>query len=183
MPIGIIDYTMYNKLSVFAPEIKGLWAFAPVPGTVAEDGSIRREVGSGGSATVMFKKTKNKDAAWKFLKWWTSKETQIAFGRQMEIRMGTAARYPTANMEALSALPWPTKDFQMLKEQMHWVRGIPEVPGGYFTGRNIDNAFRRVVVQGDDPRETMDNYVSYINDEITLKRKEFNLPYREMRGK
>lgn len=179
MPIGIADYTMYNKLSVFAPEIKGLWEFAPVPGTKKPDGSLRRDVGSGGSGVVMFKRTKNKDAAWKFMEWWTSKETQIAFGRQMEIRMGSSARYPTANMEALAALPWPSRDFDRLKEQMKWVKGIPEVPGGYLTGRNIDNAFRRVVVQGDDPRETMDYYVRYINDEIALKRKEFNLPYEK----
>jgi hypothetical protein len=56
------------------------------------------------------------------------------------------------------------------------VRGIPEVPGGYLTGRHIDNAFRKVVVQGEDPRETMEYYVRYINEEITSKRKEFNLP-------
>ncbi|WP_219835407.1 extracellular solute-binding protein [Paenibacillus sp. R14(2021)] len=179
MPIGIVDYTMYNKLSVFAPEIKGLWSFAPVPGTDAGDGTIHREVGSGGSSTVMFKHTKNKDAAWAFMKWWTGTDTQVAFGRQMEIRMGAAARYPTANMEALGRLPWPTKDYQKLQEQMQWVQGIPEVPGGYLTGRNIDNAFRRVVVQGDDPRETLENYVRAMDEEMTLKRKEFNLPYEK----
>ncbi|TFE25189.1 extracellular solute-binding protein [Cohnella luojiensis] len=179
MPIGISDYTDYNKLSVFAPEIKGLWSFSPVPGVLGADGTIHREVAGTGTAIVMFKKTKNKDAAWQFLDWWTSKETQIDFGRQMEIRLGTSARYPTANLEALGQLPWPTKDYKMLKEQIHWLRGIPEVPGGYFTGRHLDNAFRRVVVQGDDPRETLDNYINYINDEITIKRKEFKLPYRE----
>ncbi|MCQ6560707.1 extracellular solute-binding protein [Paenibacillus mendelii] len=179
MPIGIADYTMYNKLSVFAPEIKGLWEFAAVPGTKTASGEIRRDVGSGGSSAVILKQTKNKEAAWTFLKWWTSKETQLAFGRQMEIRLGTSARYPTANLEAMSLLPWPSKDYQQLKKQQEWVHGIPEVPGGYMTGRHIDNAFRKVVVQGDDPRESMDNYVRYINEEITLKRKEFKLPYKE----
>jgi ABC-type glycerol-3-phosphate transport system substrate-binding protein len=179
MPIGISDYTDYNKLSVFAPEIKGLWDFAPVPGIRSADGSVHREVASNGTAAVMFKQTKNKDDAWAFLDWWTSKETQLAFGRQMEIRLGPSARYPTANLDALGQLPWPTKDYITLMEQMKWARGIPEVPGGYFTGRHLDNAFRRVVIKGDDPRETMDNYVRAINDEITLKRKEFNLPYKK----
>ncbi|UVI28307.1 extracellular solute-binding protein [Paenibacillus spongiae] len=179
MPIGIADYTMYNKLSVFAPEIKGLWEFAAVPGTMTASGEIRRDVGSGGSSAVMLKHAKNKEAAWTFMKWWTGKDTQLAFGRQMEIRLGTSARYPTANLEAMSLLPWPAKDYQQLKLQQEWVHGIPEVPGGYMTGRHIDNAFRRVVVQGDDPRESMDNYVRYINEEITLKRKEFKLPYKE----
>lgn len=179
MPIGVVDYTMYNKLNAFAPEIKGLWSFAPVPGTMTPDGKIHREVGSSGSASVMFKGVKDKESAWTFLKWWTEKDTQVAFGRQMEIRMGAAARYPTANKEALAELPWPTQDFRKLEEQMQWARGIPEVPGGYLTGRNIDNAFRRVVVQGEDPRETLENYVRIMNEELTLKRKEFNLPYEK----
>lgn len=179
MPIGIVDYTMYNKLNAFAPEIKGLWAFAPVPGTPGADGTIRREVGASGSGAVMFDHTQDKDAAWQFLKWWTSKDTQSSFGRQMEIRLGTSARYPTANKEALANLPWPTQDYRMLEEQMRWARGVPEVPGGYLTGRHIDNAFRRVVVQGDDPRETLENYVRVMNEEITLKRKEFHLPYEK----
>jgi ABC-type glycerol-3-phosphate transport system substrate-binding protein len=177
MPIGIVDYTMYNKLSVYAPEIKGLWGFVPVPGTKNQDGTIRRDVGSGGSASVMFQHAKNKDAAWEFLKWWTSKDTQLGFGREMEVRLGTSARYPTANVEALTLLPWPTQDLNTLMEQMKWAKGIPEVPGGYLTGRNIDNAFRKVVVQGEDPRETMDYYVRYMNEEITANRKDFHLPY------
>jgi hypothetical protein len=66
-----------------------------------------------------------------------------------------------------------------LQRQWQWVKGVPEMPGGYFTGRHLDNAFRRVVLQGDDPRETVDKYVRFINDEITLKRKEFGLPYEK----
>ncbi|MBP3961246.1 extracellular solute-binding protein [Paenibacillus lignilyticus] len=179
MPIGIVDYTMYNKLSVYAPEIKGLWGFAPVPGTKQPDGTIRRDVGTGGTAAVMFEHTNDKESAWSFMKWWTSKETQLAFGREMEVRLGTSARYPTANIEALKLLSWPVQDLNTLLEQMEWTRGIPEVPGGYLTGRNIDNAFRRVVVQGEDPRETMDFYVRYMNEEINARRKEFNLPYEK----
>lgn len=179
MPIGITDYTMFNKLGVFAPEIKGLWDFVPVPGTKTADGTIRRDVGSSGSATLMFEHMKNKEAGWEFLKWWTSKDTQLKFGREMEVRLGTSARYPTANLEALTQLPWQSKDLKTLMEQMKWVHGIPEVPGGYLTGRHIDNAFRKVVNSGDDPREAIDYYVRYINDEITQKRKEFNLPYKK----
>ena len=32
MPLAIADYTQYSYLSVFAPEIKGLWGFTVVPG-------------------------------------------------------------------------------------------------------------------------------------------------------
>lgn len=179
MPVVISDYTLFNKLNVFAPEIKGLWEFTSVPGVKMAAGAIHKDVGSSGTAAIMMESSENKQEAWEFLKWWTTKETQVAFGRELEIRMGASARYPTANLEALDELPWQTSDLNNLKEQFQWVRGIPEVPGGYFTGRHLDNAFRKVVVQGEDARESLDYYLRYINEEITLKRQEFNLPYKK----
>lgn len=175
MPIGIADYTTYNMLTVMAPEIKGLWDFTIVPGTEHEDGSVSHEVASHTTAVMMLDNADDKDAAWSFMKWWTDKDTQLAYGRELEGLLGEAARYPTANIEALEQLPWPVKDFNNLKRQWHWVRGIPQVPGGYFTGRHLDNAFRRVVNESENPREALSDYILYINDEIALKRKEFNL--------
>ena len=177
MPIGIANYDTYNMLTVLAPEIRGLWEFTTVPGTVKEDGSIDHTVPSNSVAAMMLENSENKEAAWEFLKWWTEKDTQLAFGRELESILGEAARYPTANIEALAELPWPVDDYQNLSSQWQWVRGIPQVPGGYFTGRHLDNAFRRVVNANENPREALQDYVRYINDEITIKRREFGLPY------
>ncbi len=176
IPIGIDDYTTYNLLTVMAPEIKGLWDFTMVPGTRMEDGTVRHDVASSTTAVLILEKAKDKEAAWEFLKWWTSKDIQIQFGREMEALMGEAARYPTANIEALEQLPWPVEHYRHLNEQWKWVKGIPQVPGGYFTGRHLDNAFRKVINAGENYREALLDYVIYINDEIEIKRKEFNLP-------
>lgn len=177
MPIGIMDYTVYNQLTVFAPEIRGMWGFAPIPGTVQEDGTIRRDTPSGGTGVIMLQKAKDKDSAWEFMKWWTREDTQVTFGREMEGLMGAAARYPTANIAALDKLPWPVSDYENLKAQFEHVRGIPEVPGGYFTGRHLQNAFYKVVVNANtEPREAIMDYVQYIHDEIRSKRNEFGLP-------
>ena len=177
MPVGIADYTTYNMLTVMAPEIKGLWEFTLVPGTELADGTVNHEVASHTTAVLMLENSKNKEIAWKFMKWWTDKETQVAYGREMEGLMGEAARYPTANIEALEELPWPIEDYNNLESQWKWVKGIPQVPGGYFTGRHLDNAFRKVVNASENPREALSDYILYINDEIEIKRKEFNLPY------
>lgn len=177
MPIGIADYATYNMLSVLAPEIRGLWEFTIVPGTKMEDGSIRNDVSSFTTAAMMLENSAKKDEAWEFLKWWTDEETQISFGREMESLLGEAARYPTANIDALEQLPWPVEDYKNLESQWQWVRGIPQVPGGYFTGRHLDNAFRRVVNASENPREALNDYIRYIDDEIEVKRKEFNLPH------
>lgn len=183
IPIAINEFWLYNVLQVFAPELRGLWEFAPIPGTMMEDGTINRSAPSGGTGVMMMKAAQDKKAAWDFMKWWTDSETQVRFAREMESLMGAAARYPTANVEALRKLPWPVRDYNALNAQGEWIRGIPEVPGGYFTPRHLDNAFRRVVFSGDNARETLLDFVRIINEEIEHKRREFGLPLREMGGR
>jgi len=179
MPIGITYYNVYNTLSVFAPEIRGKWDFLPVPGTLVSDGAggytVRRDTVSSGTAVMIMNDCENKEAAWEYLKWWTSTKVQVQFGREMEGILGAAARYPTANVDAMSQLPWTVVEYSKLEEQWSWVRGIPEVPGGYMTGRHLDNAFRLVYDQKTNPRETIYDYVQVINEEIAKKRREFGL--------
>jgi ABC-type glycerol-3-phosphate transport system substrate-binding protein len=179
MPIGITYYNTYNTLSVFAPEIKGKWDFVPIPGTLYtdEEGNqqIRRETISTGTGIMITEQSSKKAEAWQYLDWWTKTETQVRFGREMEGILGSAARYPTANIEAMNQLPWTVKEYEKLEEAWDWVRGIPEVPGGYMTGRHLDNALRLVINDASNPRETIYDYVQKINAEIEKKRSEFGL--------
>jgi len=178
MPIAIADFTHYNILQVFAPEIRGMWGFRPVPGIPQEDGTINRAVPIGGVSTIMMERAADKDAAWEFMKWWTSADTQTQFGRQMESLMGAAARHPSANLEAFSRMAWPVLDYQSLLAQREHVRGIPQVPGGYFTPRQIRNAFYTTVeLENIGAREALRDFVRLINDEIRAKRREFGLDY------
>ncbi|UVI31822.1 extracellular solute-binding protein [Paenibacillus spongiae] len=182
MPLGIADYTTYNTLTIFAPEIRGQWGFAPVPGVLGEDGEIHRETLSTSIGTVMFKNTKNKDAAWKFIDWWTDTEAQATFGRELEALLGESGRYAAANIAAMKQLPWSAKEYNQLMSQWEWVRGMPDVPGGYSLVRHVQNAFYSVINSKTDPRETLLDYVRTINEEITIKRKEFKLPTAEEKG-
>ncbi len=179
-PIIIADFTLYNQLQVSAPDIKGLWGFSMVPGTVKEDGTVDYSVTSTGTATIMMEQSKEKEAAWEFMKWWVSGEIQTQYGREMEALLGAAARYPSANIEAFEALPWPSEDYRALKSQFEWIKGIRQVPGGYYSWRNVNNAFYKVVITEDkdkmQPREALTDFIRYINEEITFKRKEFGLP-------
>jgi hypothetical protein len=76
-------------------------------------------------------------------------------------------------MEAMESLPWRVNEIEILKEQWKTVKGIPEVPGSYMTGRHLDNAFRLVINERANPRETIYDYVQIINEEIRKKREEF----------
>lgn len=56
MPIGIAPYTTYNTIVVGAPEIRGLWDFTYLPGTIKENGELDRSNVAGGVCTMMIKK-------------------------------------------------------------------------------------------------------------------------------
>jgi ABC-type glycerol-3-phosphate transport system substrate-binding protein len=176
MPIGIADYTTYNFLSVFAPEIRGQWSFAPLPGVKQTDGTINHAALSTVNGTIMFKNAKNKQASWDFIKWWTDSESQLTFGREMEAILGESARYAAANVVTLNRLPWSTRELSQIMTQLDGVVGRPQVPGGYSLDRHLSNAFYEVNTENSEPRETIENYAKTINQEITIKRKEFHLP-------
>ena len=182
MPIGIMAYSNYNTLMVSAPEIRGLWDFTLIPGTerVDEQGNIYidRSDMITGSATMMIKTEDEalRNNSWEFMKWWAQTDTQVRFGREIEALLGSSARYATANKDAFSNLSWSADDIEVLTEQWHWTVGIREVPGGYYTGRHITNAIRKVINDKDDARETIIDYSITIDEEITKKRIEFGLP-------
>lgn len=175
MPIIIDDFSLYNNFSVLAPEIRGLWSFAPVPGTVQEDGSVDHSVGSTGTASMILRETGNPEGAWQFLEWWSRADTQAEYGRRLENQLGPSARYAAACVEAFNQINWPTQDLARLNSQWENVKGIPEVAGGYFTSRHINNAFRRVYNYGEDAKETLLDYVQVIDEEIAYKRREVGL--------
>ena len=174
-PIVLSTYTLYNTLSVSAPEIRGLWSMAPVPGIRQEDGQIRRDVGSAVTSVIMFGNAKDKDACWSYMKWWTSADAQTLYGREIEALQGISARYPTANLEAMSRLPWPSEIAEALNTQWKNVRGVPEVAGGYYVGRSVDNAIKSVINENKNAREVLLDQVEDIDREIAVKRREFGL--------
>ncbi len=182
MPIGISSYSVYNTLMVSAPEIKGLWDFTLIPGTEKQDENgntyIDRSTMIAGSATMMIKTEDEslRNNSWEFMKWWAQADTQVRFGREIEALLGSSARYNTANIDAFTNLAWSASDIDVLMEQWQWTVGIREVPGGYYTGRHITNALRKVMNEKDDPRETIQDYSITIDEEIIKKRKEFGLP-------
>ena len=185
MPIGVGQYSLYNTLTVSAPEIRGLWDFTLYPGTLQEDGTINRSCHANGLCCMMVATDdeKVKQNAWEFMKWWVSADAQARFGREMESVLGSSARYATANTEALDQLAWSADQLVVLKEQQKWAVGFPEIAGGYSTTRHMTNAIRKVINDKDDPRETLLTYTRTINEEIDIKRKEFNLPlYADLYG-
>ncbi len=180
MPIAIQDYTAYNQLIVFAPEINGLWEFTPLPGTInSEDGTINNTT-VGTVTTMMMMRSvddrKNELAAYTFMQWWSSAEVQSSFGNEMEALLGPSAKQNTANIDALYSMPWSKSEFDNLSAQFKAVTCTPEFPGSYIIARYTNFAFLGVYNDGDEPVEKLLSYIPTINAELTRKRDEFKLP-------
>ena len=181
MPLGCVDlYGFYNVMSVFAPEIKGLWEFTLVPGTVREDENgeeyVDHTIVNQASSCIMLAGSKNKADAWRYMTWWTGTQAQTDFSREIESILGAAGRNATANIEAIKNLYWTKAELNVILEQMSWLVGHPEVPGGYILDRQFSFANTNVIVEYTDPRETLLDNIKPINEELIRKRTELNLP-------
>ncbi len=174
MPIAITDYITYASLKYTAPEIAGLWAMYPVPGTPKEDGTIdRTQMDQTGTGVIMLRDCKDQDAAWEFIKWWSTAETQTRYGNDVEATLGISARYSSANLITIRSLGWTAKELATLEEQLKHIRFIPVVPGNYYVSRGLTNSLRGVIDNGENARELLTEWTIKVNDEIIRKRKEF----------
>lgn len=189
IPIGIMDYGTYTQLSVYATEIKGLWQFVPLPAYVTydEDGNETYRCNdsvSGVSAMIMVKNDKRTEektkAAWEFMKWYVSTETQTEYASELTALLGSVSKHQTANKVALQSLPWTTTEKNNLSAQFENLAAIPEYPGSYIISRYVNFAFMAVYNDNADAADSLQSYIIEINKELTRKRQEFGMAYFEI---
>ena len=180
MPLVISDAVgMYNQLTVFATEIRGLWMFTKVPGTVRSDGKNYQTSIAGVTAVIMMNGVEDADSSWDFIKWQVSPDVQSYYGNNMVSLIGPSAKYATANMNALLKMSWTTEEYNELYSQFQELALIPNYPGSYIIDRYLDFAFLNSYNDGLEPVEQLEGYIKTINKEITRKREEFELPVME----
>ena len=173
MPLGIAPYTTYMSFYATAPEIRGRWSIAMVPGTEAEDGTINRSVaGSGTGCTIIKRSTKQKQA-WEFLKWWTSTETQTRYNNNLQSLLGMIGRTAVSNVEAFNSLAWDKDDLAILNQQWQQVTEVGEVPGSYDVTRAIDQAFWTVIEDGTKVKDAVTKWSKVADREIERKIDEY----------
>ena len=169
IPLVINTASFYCNLSVGAPEINGLWAMAPIPGTKNKDGTIDRTSACVVSGAVIMDQSKQKENAWKFLKWWTDDTTQSEFAFECEVRFGVSARYFPANTAVLENMSWNLSERQALLCQRDSLQGLQQSPATYYLSRNLSNAFRRVVYEYENPRDVIYRYARDTDNELARK--------------
>ena len=176
MPLLVSDYvSVYNTLTVFATEVKGLWEFTRIPALVRADGTLNCNSIASVGATIMLHGCKNPEAAWKFMKWQTSADVESTYGNRMVALIGPSAKYAAANLGAIRLLSWTTKERDAIEDQIRHLSSIVNYPGSYIIARYTNFAFLDVVNNDADAVDAILNYVPTINAELTRKREEFNM--------
>ncbi len=172
-PLGISGYGSYTQLTQAAPEIQGRWKICLIPGIMDENGEINRSIAGSGTGCGVVKASESKDDAWQFLCWWTSKNTQLRYNNNVESILGAVSRTATANIDAFKEYSWNANDLDILVEQWNQVKELPEVPGGYYVSRAIDQAYWSVLNGNDNTKDAMLEWGEVADNEIIRKIEEY----------
>jgi hypothetical protein len=78
-------------------------------------------------------------------------------------------------MEAVRYLPWAKSEVDIIEAQWNDVWDIETIPSSYYVARNVANAFRNVVYNKANERETLNRYGEIIDKEILRKNRELGL--------
>ena len=176
IPIFVGGLNDYLTLKVAAPELYGKWGIARIPGTRREDGTLDRSAIGAMTTCMMFDKGERENAdAWDFLRWYMSADVQYRYGEDIEASVGLQARWFTANTTAFSQLSWDRQDLAVFESAMRDMRNPRNVLGGYITGRQLNNAWTRAVMSGQDAHEALEDAVKEIRRELLRKQNEYGI--------
>ena len=128
----------------------------------------------------MIEGSKNEEAAWEFIKWYTGAECQTDYANEMVAIIGDSAKHPTANRTALSQMPWTRAEYAEVQKQFENLAAVPNYPGYYILGRYTEFAFLAAYNNDADPSTELLSYINTINTEISRKRLEFGLETLEI---
>ena len=179
LPVFVAPIGVANNLNAGAPEIRGRWNIAPIPGMYNAAGEFRRDNVISLSCNFIVgniaERRGTEYASWEFIRWFTSEAVQDRFSMEVEATFGHNWRHLTANLASFENLGWGRDMWPAIEESLAWGIPIPQVPGGYIAGREIHFAFVDVVVDNGNPINSLLIARDRINNELTAKRREFGL--------
>lgn len=179
-PIGVGDFGMYIRLLNAAPDIKGLWEIALIPGVRQSDDSIRRDAPGAQTANVIFQNTDKANEAWSFLSWWSSTSTQVQFANYLLASLGREYLWNSANLEAFRLSGYDEGHVVIFEEQWSHLRELPKVPGSYQVELEISNIWNSVVLNRANLRVRLNDSLIKMEKEIHKKMAEFG--YMDKQG-
>ena len=179
-PMGIGTFTNYIQMLYAAPEIADQWAIAPVPGFEATDGTIYNQMTTTERSIIIMESSDKKEAAWDFIKWWLSDETQAEFAQTLQAKFGSAFVWNSANYNAFAELAIPASDREVILAQWQNSQNVRHTPATYMLERSLSNAWYDVVQEGVPVRRALNSVAADTQQEMTIKLQEFG--YMDSKG-
>ncbi len=175
-PFMVHLHFIYGLIDQMAPQIKGKWAPALNPGTKRPDGSINRAIPTSSFAyvipSVKGRSQSKKEAAWEFLKWYTSPDV-LAKIQQGFYDVPDKWVLTFGTPESMASSKYSKEHRETISKVVAEGVKMTSIPGGYSTYRYIDFAFNQVVLQNHDPAVTLRKAANDSTSELERKRKEF----------
>ena len=172
-PVAIIGSGQYRAIRFGARELQGQWNIAPLPGIEQPDGSISRWYVANGQSAIMYRDSGHKDAAWEWLTWWLSAQTQAMYAQFLTSSFGEFFFWIPSNKDAWDAINLPHEHREIVMEQLMWLQDAQRIPGLYMVEREISNAWNAIVLEGMSPQRAADRAATRINREVRRKMIEF----------
>jgi len=147
-PIAISGNWKIDGLRLSAPEIAGKWAIATLP----KGPTGKRTAFIGGRIIGVFNQSRNKDAAWKFIKFLSRPEIQV---KLFDAALSKQDTYLPPNIKTWNMLPMDAKFKDVLVAQAKDAKGPPPVPSWDTSSKYIDEAIQRVILERGDPQKEL----------------------------
>jgi ABC-type glycerol-3-phosphate transport system substrate-binding protein len=173
IPIMLTSVWNYSALVQGAPDLEGKWTLSLVPGTVSADGATNHAAYIGGNSLMLFKNASRADDGWEWMKWFVSRETQIALAQLTPQRISGSMFLPS-NHEAMMHVPFPEEHVEVFMEQAHQsVAPVFALIPASVIHRLFNFATNKAVLQGVDPEVAIREAADEMNSELARKQKEF----------
>lgn len=174
LPIGLASIDFYLQLKYASLELAGQWDVLPIPGHYnLTTNEVERFTTTYGKCSIMFKSSKKKLDAWKFLKWYHQTSVQTEYLYQIKMALGEKYLIVPANIDSLASSVWDDKIKTQIIEQAKWSRIPAIIPGSYIIEREISNIWNQVVIDKLNPRVAVNQSIAKINRELARKFEEF----------
>ncbi len=173
LPLMLTSMWQYANIETAAPELKGKWGLALVPGTKQADGSINHAAYIGGMTFALFKDAKRVNDGFAWLKWFLSPDIQGKMAQRVSKEVVGSIFIP-ANVNAVNAMQIPADHIKVVLEQAKAsIAPAYALAPESVTQRFINFAAYEAVVEGKDPETAIRKAARDMTNELEKKQKEY----------
>jgi ABC-type glycerol-3-phosphate transport system substrate-binding protein len=163
-PLAISGNWKIISLSIGAPEIKGKWAIAMLPAGPTG----KRTAFIGGRIMGVFSASKNKQAAWEFIKFLSQADVQV---KLYKASLETEDSYLPPNMDTWKEIVMDDNFKEVLESQALDAVGPPAVLGWDGATRFVNEAIQRAILKNTPPKEVLAKAAAEMTDELEKNKK------------